>query len=484
MSNTQRKNILSLSSTDAKSFLLNEESYFTFDLPLYFTFQGLLDSISRQLNGKEFSNYYKQNGVGNGSLKPSNFEGVNYPLMNNKNGKFAWRLFQLIHPALYVSLVHKITSDSNWKVVTERFNKDTKVECMSLPVVSRSQQSDKAEQVAHWWEEIEQRSLAFALDYEYIFHTDITDCYGSIYTHSIAWALHTKPTAKQKRRDNDLCGNIIDTHLQSMSHGQTNGIPQGSVLMDLIAEMVLSYADEQLSEKLSVISTGEFKILRYRDDYRIFVNNPQIGETIIKYLTEVLADLGMQLNAHKTIYSNNVIRDSVKPDKFFTIVQGKEERDVQKSLFCIRYLAELYPNSGSLNKQLENLYESILKQKATRYSPEVLISLVTDLAYNNPRIYPIASAILSKTLSFLDDENLKRDLIIKIKKKFGKLPNTEHMDLWLQRITLKSFRDITYEGSLCRLAAGEKDISIWNSDWLNDSLANLIKSASLIYSAS
>jgi hypothetical protein len=32
-----------------------------------------------------------------------------------------------------------------------------------------------------------------------------------------------------------------------MNNGQTNGIPQGSVLMDFIAEMVLGYIDECLS---------------------------------------------------------------------------------------------------------------------------------------------------------------------------------------------------------------------------------------------
>jgi hypothetical protein len=34
-----------------------------------------------------------------------------------------------------------------------------------------------------------------------------------------------------------------------MRHGQTNGIPQGSVLMDFIAEMVLGYADTLITKK-------------------------------------------------------------------------------------------------------------------------------------------------------------------------------------------------------------------------------------------
>src|SRR5438132_4159928 len=40
-----------------------------------------------------------------------------------------------------------------------------------------------------------------------ILSTDISRFYGSIYTHSIPWALHTKFVAKQRRRDYTLLGN-------------------------------------------------------------------------------------------------------------------------------------------------------------------------------------------------------------------------------------------------------------------------------------
>ena len=325
------------------------------------------------------------------------------------------------------------------------------------------------------------------LEYEYIFHTDISDCYGSIYTHSIAWALHGKDMMKKKENRNSqaFIGNLIDQHIRNMSHGQTNGIPQGSVLMDFIAEMVLSYADELLAEKLSGKGDGNYKILRYRDDYRIFVNNPQSGEEIIKYLTGVLAGLGMQLNAQKTLCSNNIIRDSIKPDKLYSVVNGKTSGDIQEELFNIKYLAELFPNSGRVDKRLQNLHgkiwqNKIWKKEVKKFNPEILISIVTDLAFNNPRTYPVASGILSEMIGCLQDAQLQKNLIVKIKNKFNKIPNTEHMDLWLQRITLKSFREITYEGRLCRLVAGDASIAVWNSDWLKGKLAEIMSSGTII----
>jgi hypothetical protein len=59
-----------------------------------------------------------------------------------------------------------------------------------------------------------------------------------------------------------------------MRHGQTNGIPQGSVLMDFIAEMVLGYADTLITKKLKEIKCDkDYQILRYRDDFKIGSQN-------------------------------------------------------------------------------------------------------------------------------------------------------------------------------------------------------------------
>ncbi len=54
----------------------------------------------------------------------------------------------------------------------------------------------------------------------------------------------------------------------------------------------------------------------------------------------------------------------------------------------------------------------------------------------------------------------------KIKKKFDKLPNTGHMQLWLQRISIPVGDTLNYDEPLCKLAAGE-DCQIWNSDWIS-----------------
>ena len=48
-------------------------------------------------------------------------------------------------------------------------------------------------------------------------------------------------------------GNILDKKFQQMNYAETVGIPQGNVVSDLIAEILLAYIDSVLYDKLKNI---------------------------------------------------------------------------------------------------------------------------------------------------------------------------------------------------------------------------------------
>ena len=488
------RRITELDYKDARKYFLEGKNYFCHDLPTYFVFNELLAEVAKKLDGKSLSDFYRceteKDKKQKKSRSPEHYKKVNYTLLDNKDGKFAWRPLQLIHPAIYVSLVHEITKQENWETIVKRF-KDFQnsqyIRCLSIPLQSESEQSNKAEAVNQWWRQIEQDSLKRALKFEYLVHTDISNCYGSIYTHSVPWALHGKETAKEKRNCKSLIGNRIDTELRSMSYGQTNGIPQGSALMDFIAEMVLGYADLELSDKLKNDQSGQeqlkncdYEILRYRDDYRIFSNNPQDAEYIVKLLTETLINLGMRLSPEKTMVTSNVIRDSIKPDKLFWIKTKRNRRSLQKHLLIIHDLSDKFPNPGILVKALTKYYKRIKNIKKDKQNIKVLISILVDIMYKNPKTYPTASAILSKFLSLIEKTEEKKEIINFIITKFDKIPNTGHMELWLQRITIKIDRDICHSELLCKKVNGKSKDDIWDSSWLEKGFEKLLKETPII----
>lgn len=467
------KTLLELSHNEAREYFLRKESYSDIDLPKYYNFQPLLDALSKDKKIDDIP-----------LNKARKLNNVNYKLLTNKDGKYAWRPLQLLNPAIYVNLVNKITKEYNWNIIITRFKEfqeNQNIKCYSIPIISSSSKDNtKAVNIMNWWQKIEQKSLELSLDYDCLMNTDITDCYSSIYTHTIAWALHGEKKIKDdllnpSHPKKEFLGNQIDKRIQAMQFSQSNGIPQGSAVMDFIAEIILGYADAKLSDKIKDYNTTESKnkideyhILRYRDDYRIFAKNQQTLIKIAKILTETLFELNFKINSQKTYLSDNIVRDVVKPDKLYWNEAKQGEKSLQKHLFLIHTLAEKHPNSGSLTTALTKFLEErvypirLFKEENSK----VLVSILVDIAFKNPRTYPVITAILSKILSLEVNKETVDNIFKSIENKFDKIPNVGHLQVWLQRLTIKNDRKKNYSENLCKKLIS-KDLDIWNIDWLN-----------------
>lgn len=140
---------------------------------------------------------------------------------------------------------------------------------------------------------------------------------------------------------------------------------------------------------------------------------------------------------------------------------------MQKHLLIIHDHAAQFPNAGSLVVALNEFHNRISRTKRVLEQPMPMIAIVVDIAYRNPRTYAICSAILSKLLSFLSSEDEKKAVAENVKNRFAKVPNTGHMQIWLQRITLPIDMGIAYEEPICKLVSGE-DVSLWNTKWISN----------------
>ena len=456
------KNILQLTEKEARKYFLSGKTYCTLDLPDYFSFDGILKCADELLAGKSLHGLLK--GI-NKDKKPHKYEDINYILINNKRSKFKWRKIELIHPVFYVGIVNEVTEKSNWRFICDRFEKfreNDRITCCSIPIVDTC----RKKVILNWWSSFEQQSIANSIDYTYMGTTDIENCYPSIYTHSIAWSLHTKTIAKENIGKYSLLGNKLDEYICSMHNGQTNGIPQGSVLMDFIAEMVLGYADELLTKALENEGITEYRILRYRDDYRIFANEITVVENVIKHLAIVLSSLNLNISAEKTQISDNIISDSIKSDKLYRIKHPIDPSlTVQSRLQCIFELGLTFPNSGSVKRELTSIYNDVFCKIDRRpNSYEQLISIVLEIMQRNPSTYPLCVGILSEIFKYLQPEVVEK-YIYRILQKYRKEPFSDYLEVWLQRITLFHNKEYNYRCKLCRKVFREE--FIWNSEWLD-----------------
>ena len=451
-------NILELTADEVKRFFVEHENYFSLKLPDYINFQELLDKLSAEMGEGNYISILEK-----GRL-PDNYDDINYILYSNKDGNYDWRPFQIINPVIYISLINILSEKDNWNEILKRFkeiDKTSVIKCESIPVIEKEKEKNlnkQSSQISSWWEKIEQNSIKLSLEYNYLFKTDIINCYAEIYTHSIAWALHTKKVAKEKRNDKKLLGNNIDKHLRAMSNGQTNGIPQGSALMDFIAEILLKYSDELISCEIQKNTKlkEKFKILRYRDDYRIFVKEIETGREIMKIITKVLLSLGLKLNTTKTGYYDDIILSSIKEDKL-EYLERKKESNLQKRLISLYKFSLKYKNSGSVIKEISQIREIIEKKKDfSKENVEVLISVITEIIYKNPRTYLDGNTILSYLFPLIKEKE-RKEIIEKVFKKLSKILNSGYFEIWFQRATLKEkLLNITYNEEICKLVNGKK----------------------------
>ena len=115
-----------------------------------------------------------------------------------------------------------------------------------------------------------------------------------------------------------------------------------------------------------------------------------------------------------------------------------------------------------------------------------LISLVIEIAYRNPRVQHIAINILTFLLEQLEAKDEKATLEA-IVNRFKQMPNSDLLQVWLQRLSIKVKKDISYDVGLCKtvqemLKEEPHDNSkIWNTKWLKESkLKKIVKTTEIV----
>lgn len=123
-----------------------------------------------------------------------------------------------------------------------------------------------------------------------------------------------------------------------------------------------------------------------------------------------------------------------------------------------------FPNAGSLTVALTHFHQRLAKVNQIN-NPRVFISIAVDIAYTSPRTFPVCAAIISKLLSVLDTDDERIGVIKNVHSKLSRLPNTGHMEIWLQRISHSMESEHKYREKLCQLVKGEA-VELWNNDWI------------------
>lgn len=487
------KNILSLLNDKAFELLMTAGHYSNLEVSVYIDLSPILNYVRDKVGSISYENCV--------TTSPIHKNGVNMEMILNKDVRYAIRPLSIVNPYLYYFLIREITENYNWKSIRQCFGLFAvpHFNACAIPVVpDNKEQFHNFTIVLNWWNSIEQRSLELSLTYRFMFKSDIRNCYEAVNLQSIKWALALKDT-EFENRDNDNLSERIIMLIQDMQDGHSFGMPQGSVVFDLVAEIILGYADKLLYNEIKAAGIKcDYEILRYRDEYRIFCNDKDSLQTISYMLQRILRRLKFDMNSQKTSVTEDLIAHSIKSDKLSYIFnipifnkKGCDFDGFQKHLLYIHQFARKYPNSGQvkillsdhssrINKKIKEMNnkdskvetideeiqieslpeknkmkENSVKSEQPKQHAIVFHELKTyssktrkPICENMKAMCAIATQIaivnvqcghyalsVMSRLLSVATDSEKKEIISLVQKKLCEQPNSDYMQLWLQTIT-------------------------------------------------
>jgi hypothetical protein len=242
----------------------------------------------------------------------------------------------------------------------------------------------------------------------YVLKADLSRFYHTLYTHSIPWALHTKTTAKARRNDRQLLGNLIDEATRNTQDQQTLGIPVGPDTSDLISEILGVALDLELLSR-----NPNLKGVRFVADYYLYFATRSEAESALADLHGAASHFAVEINPVKTIIQElpEELLPAWKVELRSQHLSEEQEQADLVSLFssAFRHAAK-YPGNNVLKYALKQstsrqisgdnweLYQSLLLGSLV-WEPSLAPTLAPVLAKYSSEGFAINSDRLRETLA-------------------------------------------------------------------------------------
>lgn len=255
-------------------------------------FRKLLDygmfseKLTKIFNSDSYGKWIRKNGLK--KYKTREFSTVVFHLTRNNN---APRIVEIPHPISYYRLCNEIKK--NWTEIIKRIGEIDDYVDRSMVIPKPNNLNKRLVSMLSYNKNKDEKFLTLDKSFQskYYVHADIANCYPSIYSHSIPWALVGHQEAKDNMTDKTKWYNKIDFAIRAMQRNETVGIAIGPDTSSLISELVLTRIDKELSE---------YKYLRYIDDYKCFCKTKEDADTFLRKLGKELQKYHLRLNPKKT----------------------------------------------------------------------------------------------------------------------------------------------------------------------------------------
>ncbi|HEM3532991.1 RNA-directed DNA polymerase [Streptococcus suis] len=230
-----------------------------------------------------------------------------------------------------------------------------------------------------------------SLKYRFFSKLDIQNFFGSIYTHSITWAIvgdkHVGKGYSSQHLKNTFAAQS-DIIQQKSNDNETNGIIIGPEINRIIADIILTHCDYIIEKNLNqqgINFNKDYKIYRYVDDYYIFSKTYEHLEIIEKEISKELLNFNLKLNLEKHQIKEQPFSLSDTP-----IVQLKQTLNIfsnnrEINLLKLSKNNNLYCRGDGLSYEI-SVNQILLKESAWIQLYEVIRNIIISSPSSKKRI--------------------------------------------------------------------------------------------------
>lgn len=404
------------------------------DLTKEQVFEKLLDyglfpeKIDKIFTSHTFGAWVRENDIK--KYQKNEFSNIVFHLTRNNN---APRILNIPHPIAYHRLAKAIRN--NWMEISNKIGEVDDYFDRSMIIPKPNNLSKRLVSMLSYDQTNDQKFLTLEKSFEakYLVHADIANCYPSIYSHAVPWALVGKKEAKGNN-DKKLWYNKLDFAIRSTQRNETVGIPIGPDTSSIISELILSQIDKRLSD---------YKYFRYIDDYKCYCKSKEEADTFINRLSKELENFNLRLNQKKTeiielpvpieedwirqlkSYANTFLKEDV--------LKNKHTNYVSEFIDLAIRLTQKDPNDSAIKYAVKILSKKVYNDRDLYI---LLIMYLSRVCFIYPYFIDVFDEILSKN-------SLHHDIIELIQKEINSILK-EHKEysrsdvaLWGIHLSLK-----------------------------------------------
>jgi hypothetical protein len=325
--------------------------------------------------------------------------------------EFTDRTFGIMHPHIHNDIAFHLSR--NWKAIVDALiPKDSCVTAYSFPIPvakttpGRLGKLRSGRMIYEFIDMTDDDLVSVAYRYTHLVKADIKNFYPSIYTHSLAWALHGKRRIRKAGNfyNFNLLGNRLDKLFQNANDGCTNGVPIGPAVSDVAAEIIAAAVDRELTRRIHALGV-ECSAVRFKDDYRILVKSESDGRALIKALQASLKEFNLELSDEKTkveLLPAGLFREWVS--RYHAIHPKRREtftwKQFRELYIGVLEIDRVCPGTGVIDRFLADIVsrKGRLKLNLEERNLERAISMLLMLGTRRVKAFPKIMAILESVV--------------------------------------------------------------------------------------